>query len=973
MPSTIPSVPSPLRSRQFRKAVTKLATQFCEKMRGISSVWAPPIYRRLISSDKKERDMAERCLLKTKSVLYPPSFVLSKAVKSDLEKKLLPCMLHMLLDHQQKVHMIRAWGSYVFLLDSSLLKNRHLINEMLKIPEKTFTDPCPQVQIASLVAWEHLINALLPAQEIEIEISYCDQVTDLLRRIKVLLMPLKGIILSNCDISVRLLALETWQYLLYKLGLSVNHPSVIMASFWPIVEAVFSRGPGIIRSISLWTSCLDLLDDYIMSKVRSGEMEQSAEKFPFSIVDKPTSDVPSINSKGSSKEVPIKWLPWKISHLDFHLKIVRVILSQGFVATVSPENRKFAFSSSLRIFRSVLQGVQVELKKLSTHYDDIQFCLSIIIKFTKEACEDIVSKQCADQFDDFLRPALQFVEAVKEKLDSSILASPLYPVSLDLKYIKDMQSSEKTVSLMIEPFPVGSLLYMDKVSPMVYTTLLHLCLIADCIESLPMPETDDTLRAMQNSNLLVFSVNPLVNLQASVSFMYMLLGKSVNGKFCWLLMWRIIANGLRDVINSGFSFSKNETDGDRTKLVYWFLCYPFVMLLHPVALVPENVSSCSDVCLVSSCRDIELDRVVEVWESLLDSFICSSQNKYSSLNHHAECMSQILISVVDENSDFMMQYYTESSLGKSQNIDLLSVFGDIVICILKHTSVLDAATSGSEIFSQEGYSQYRCSPITNCLRLAARFMELAVKVVQKSPQADHAVVCRFYASMTCFVGHIGSKQDILLLMESISNPLVQWLSFFASISGEMQQKSSIIYQLQCLWTQILDCLRRCQPPIIFDSLFLEEQASLLQASLAHSHHPISDSTIGFWNATYGQDVNLQYPQCLCPVLDKLSRSGRMSLQKGNSVSSLSRGSPAANVTGLSKKRMPAVEGSDSSRVGVDIVTADWRTKMSKMAEHPRKKGVESKHICCNGEYEYFKGKRELKKADYILEMLRKPT
>jgi len=49
--------------------------------------------------------------------------------------------------------MIQAWGWYIRLLGPSSLKNRHLINEMLKIPEQTFTDPDPQVQIASLVSW----------------------------------------------------------------------------------------------------------------------------------------------------------------------------------------------------------------------------------------------------------------------------------------------------------------------------------------------------------------------------------------------------------------------------------------------------------------------------------------------------------------------------------------------------------------------------------------------------------------------------------------------------------------------------------------------------------------------------------------------------------------------------------------------------------------------------------------------------
>lgn len=68
----------------------------------------------------------------------------------DLKKKLLAGM-HDMLTSGMKVQTIRAWGWYIRLLGSHALKNRHLINDMLKIPEKTFSDHDSQVQIASQV------------------------------------------------------------------------------------------------------------------------------------------------------------------------------------------------------------------------------------------------------------------------------------------------------------------------------------------------------------------------------------------------------------------------------------------------------------------------------------------------------------------------------------------------------------------------------------------------------------------------------------------------------------------------------------------------------------------------------------------------------------------------------------------------------------------------------------------------------
>lgn len=60
----------------------KLVTELREKMINTSNIWAPSIYRRLVSVDKRERDMSERCLLKIKSAILPPSLTLSKVLSN---------------------------------------------------------------------------------------------------------------------------------------------------------------------------------------------------------------------------------------------------------------------------------------------------------------------------------------------------------------------------------------------------------------------------------------------------------------------------------------------------------------------------------------------------------------------------------------------------------------------------------------------------------------------------------------------------------------------------------------------------------------------------------------------------------------------------------------------------------------------------------------------------------------------------
>jgi hypothetical protein len=63
------------------KAIMKLACQSHKRMGDLSSLWVPPIYRRLLSADKPERDMAERCLMKVSHIILPPQPLLFKVTE----------------------------------------------------------------------------------------------------------------------------------------------------------------------------------------------------------------------------------------------------------------------------------------------------------------------------------------------------------------------------------------------------------------------------------------------------------------------------------------------------------------------------------------------------------------------------------------------------------------------------------------------------------------------------------------------------------------------------------------------------------------------------------------------------------------------------------------------------------------------------------------------------------------------------
>ncbi|KAF5459196.1 hypothetical protein F2P56_023173 [Juglans regia] len=395
--------------------------------------------------------MSERCLLKIKPIILPPPLVLSKALVKDIKQRLLTQMKE-LLKKGIKVQTIHAWGWFIRLLGSHAMKNRHLINEMLKIPEHTFSDLNPQVLIATQVAWEGLIDALIHppivagdrnaakegngVQQVLTSGEKIDEplVNGFSKSIKLVMTPLLGIISGRCDISVHLSCLNTWCCLLHKLDTSVNDPSVIKLVLEPIFEAVFLIGPDN-KTMRLWNLCLDLLDDFILAKCRGVEHDKSGLASQQSSTSTSIPG-PSVPGKFLWKQYSVKWLPWHISQLDFHLKMILVLINQASIASFTHENRSLARDAALRLFVSVLKGVRLELKSQYSNYNNIMSCLGTVLGFIKHICEEVHSE--GSDSNDFEYTSLLFIEAINQELEPTILGSPLYKVSLDLKHIDNL-------------------------------------------------------------------------------------------------------------------------------------------------------------------------------------------------------------------------------------------------------------------------------------------------------------------------------------------------------------------------------------------------------------------------------------------------------------------------------------------------------------------------------------------------------
>lgn len=120
--------------------------------------------------------MAERCMLKIESIIFPSALTLSKVfsihimyveqfhvlvlkkedatnqvVNSDLNQTLHTKLMDMIQDNAQILMAIQAWKWYIRMLGPGSIKKRNIINKMLKVLEKTFSDPNHQVRTATLV------------------------------------------------------------------------------------------------------------------------------------------------------------------------------------------------------------------------------------------------------------------------------------------------------------------------------------------------------------------------------------------------------------------------------------------------------------------------------------------------------------------------------------------------------------------------------------------------------------------------------------------------------------------------------------------------------------------------------------------------------------------------------------------------------------------------------------------------------
>lgn len=559
------------------------------------------------------------------------------------------------------------------------------------------------------VAWEGLIDALIQHGRTCNGNDSGTEGQTLSKSIKLVMAPIIGIMSSRCDVSVYSSCLNTWCYLLHTLDSSVNSPSMIKTAWEPVFDAVFRVTPDS-KSIWVWITCLDLLDDFILTK--GGELECDLNNLVnYHLSDKIPTTGPPISSERPWKHYPIKWMPCDLNKLDFCFKIIQNLINQRPRVNVT-EVKCLVHDSALRIFRSVMKGVRYVFNNSSINYDEILLCLNKTFELLKVICESIISENTDSNH---LRlTTLQFVGAVIEEIEPSILGSPLYKVALDLKYFDHLNSANMTKHG--EVTGVQFKVYMDMVSPIVYLLNLYFCGVFKSTFNAPGAEfiMQDACRYVK---IVLSSYEPSEIVHAIMGLLYKHVG------FDYLKVWVAISKGLIEYVDEvkDISLLTLGSDMSHCLALCQLLSYPFaVCSVHQEQLTIKQCTGIQESADVSvqSHRQLELELVFDVWKSLYACVNRANRSENSTSNALADELALALNGCLDEDMKVLECGSKLNPSNNHQNHDLLFLYGNVVICVLEDTQMSAIRSTGSIDTDDGDYKQ--SSVVDNLLRLTAR-------------------------------------------------------------------------------------------------------------------------------------------------------------------------------------------------------------------------------------------------------------
>ncbi|KAI5078218.1 hypothetical protein GOP47_0005889 [Adiantum capillus-veneris] len=904
------SVSSKALIHQALQGFVKLAQKYsCARIK--SSLWAPAIYRRLLSSDKKEREGAEQCMKDLEFMLLCRlKGDLSEVAAVDINETLLPKLEKMIKSKTSVLPAVRAWGWYIRLLGSLAGERRNLVNQMLKIVEVTFTSQDALVRNASLVAWEAIVDALLQLpnasgqQNTNINAGVSLSAGELekpllvlvppLKRLKLLMVPFISIMSADKDQAVRLACWHTWHYLAHKLGTAINLPSVADIVVIPIFEAMFRFGPDKNHS-SAWDLCIKALEDWICCKFKHKVDSGLSPALSINLPGKaPSPQTPTFGGAENVAESScnILWTVWSLETLHVFLRLVKTLWSFSMEPSKNSCTRNLSLSGALRIFLLLVKGVESDgkcaVKPVKQHIDSVHSLLMFLDGVSCQHVETASMGEVLSAMDSLIESLLH--------LQPLVLSSSFYRISLaPMNFQKKFGEPFLKPDIGVGQEELTEVRTGDLVTPIVY--LLHSWVTTASMKELSREERETFKKRLESLVVLAIrGFNVMGNLSGLASVLEFCLsesgrkrkadeanGTSVSndtkatlGIFCiaphscvqLLLSWKTIAEHTAKYLEgSSDMFAVEGVASDSgNQVIFRILLFPLQVYLQLSSVTSADINKASlEVNLsgfAKALSDVDLQVVLIAWLKLFDCALSASSRMPMQANFFASGLSQQSLKLLEKESQ---QQGNKGACDGSNSFAEMVAF--IAINVLKRTEISNLALLAinrkrryGSFISTSGTSNGVCgsetettSNVRNILVLASRVLDLSHDKYIAGQAYWLDSTARVLEELATFAARLNSQQDMLLFVQEFSKPFAKWLKFSESLHANQHNHCSttVTYSLQKAWQELLYRLRKCHPPLSFDSNLLSLQALALAPAFQHSETSISSCTVSFWEATYG--------------------------------------------------------------------------------------------------------------------------
>eukprot|EP00250_Pteridium_aquilinum_P008834 c18246_g1_i2 orf=198-5660(-) len=922
------------------QALVKVARKF-SSVRMQSSVWGPAVYRRLLSADRKDREVAEQCMKDLELTLLPPQPSLSKVVAVDINEILLPKMEKMIKSKALVLPTVRAWGWFVRLLGGLAGENRSLVNQLLKIVELTFTNQDTSVRHASLVVWEALIDSLLqlpviPGPQNNSIQAVVDTVSlssgehqkpylaPPLKRLKLLMVPLISIMNNDKDQAVRLACWHTWSYLAHKLGVEINQLSVANTVVIPIFEAMFKHGPDKGQP-SAWDHCLNALEDWICCKVQNNIDSCLSRALSIDLPGKAQSpNTPTYRAPENVAEtsLAILWAPWCLDILEVILKLVKVLWNMGVKGLKHASTSNLSLNGALRMFLLVVKGVERDgkgaVKPLKEHIESVHLLLMFASNVSCECIPTTASRE-------LLSAVWSVIESLMD-LQPLVLSSSFYKLALASINLKERPGQcRRNFDNGTGQQEIIEFRSCESVTPIVY--IIAAWLQFGHTADLTGPDGKFFIKRLES--LVVFAIsgfNIVGNLHGIARVLDWFLSEfckqNTAGEADEMLVthdvskegrpqnhtllfhaWKVFAEHIRSYIESAndvLAVFEGGVGDSGYQVIFTFLLFPLQIYLQLTSLSSGDnyrasleVNSKESASAVSGC---DLEFVLTTWVKLFHCASSISPRMSSQLNSFASGLSLKILKLLE--TQWQQQNAKEERTADDGSL-LAEMLAVVVTNILKQTEVSSLAALAINRKKRLG-SFMGVSGMTNGVRGSEAdnasnvrdILSLVSRVLDQS--CDKCIAgqafwldssARVLEELARFAARLDLQHDVLMFLQDFSKPFAKWLKSTESFLSYQENGSSstlLVQALQKAWQKHLHSLQKCHPPLAFDSNLLSLQAVALAPAFQHSQTSISNCTVTFWEATYGSKASaLNYPPCLAPVLGQLKSKAKISLPGWN--------------------------------------------------------------------------------------------